>query len=117
MSAQEEIDRLKRLVQENTSVSTSIVTLVQGLAQQVRDNADNPEELKAIANQLDADVRKIADAVATNNGQPSPVGGFEPKPEEPVEDENRGEPVLDENGDPVLDDNGNPTFKARRRRR
>lgn len=67
--AQEDIDRLKRIVAENTSVTNSVVTLIQGLAQQIREASDDPEEIRNLADQLNADVRKLTEAVTANSQQ------------------------------------------------
>lgn len=74
--AQEDIDRLKRIVAENTSVTNSVVTLLQGLAQQIREASDDPEEIRNLADQLNADVRKLTEAVTANTPpQPAPAEG------------------------------------------
>jgi hypothetical protein len=42
------------------------VSLIQGLAQQVRDNADDPAELQALAGQLESSANALAQAVTAN---------------------------------------------------
>lgn len=64
--AQADIDALKTKVERNTTVSQSAVTLIGGLAQQIRDLADDPEQLRALADQLEASTTPLADAVAAN---------------------------------------------------
>lgn len=72
--AQKDIDRLKASVARNTEVVQSAVALVQGLAQQIRDAQDDPEELNRIADEMEANATQLADAVAANtpSAQPSP---------------------------------------------
>lgn len=68
--AQEDIDRLKVAVERNTTVSQSAVTLIQGLAQQIRDAQDDPAELKALADRIDQQAQALADAVTANTPSP-----------------------------------------------
>lgn len=63
-------DHLKAAVATNTTVSQSILTLVAGLAQQIRDNVDDPAALEALAGQLDAENAAIAKAVTDNTTTP-----------------------------------------------
>ena len=65
-TTQEALDALKEKVEANGEVSQSAVTLIQGLAQQIRDAADDPAELEALANQLDAQSKSLGEAVAAN---------------------------------------------------
>lgn len=69
-----ELDRLTQSVARITEQDDSIITLVQGLAQQIRDNANNPAALNALADSLDADSQKVADAVTANTIPPPAVG-------------------------------------------
>lgn len=64
MSAQ--LDRLATEVSENTTVVNSAITLINGLAQQIRDNATDPAALTALADQLDAQSNALSEAVAAN---------------------------------------------------
>jgi len=61
--AQADIDRLKASVAQNTSAVESAKTLIAGLAQQIRDAMDDPVELKALADQIDAATAGLAQAV------------------------------------------------------
>jgi ABC-type transporter Mla subunit MlaD len=67
-----ELDRLKAEVARNTEVSNSVVTLVNGLAQQIRDHMHEPAELAKLADELDATSDKLGQAVADNT--PTPPG-------------------------------------------
>lgn len=60
------IDRLKASVTRNTEVVAGVVTLIEGLAKQIRDAADDPVELNAIADQMDSSAEALAKAVADN---------------------------------------------------
>lgn len=70
-----ELDRLKTEVAETNTAIGSVLALVEGLAQQIRDNATDPAALTALADELDAQQQAIADAVAANTpseGEPQP---------------------------------------------
>lgn len=74
-----EMDRLHASVARNTEVSASIVVLVEGLAQQIRDNAEDPDKLRALADEIDASSQREADAVVANTPTP-PAPPPEPAP-------------------------------------
>ena len=60
------LDRLKAEVAEQKSVNAGVVTLVQGLRDQLRDFAANgasADDLNAVADELDAETAKLAQAV------------------------------------------------------
>lgn len=61
-----EIDRLTASVTSLTTVDDSLVALVGNLAQTIRDNATDPAALNALADKLDAESTKVADAVTAN---------------------------------------------------
>lgn len=61
-----ELDRLTAAVAAEKTADDSLIALVQGLAQQIRDNATDPAALTALADSLDADQAAIAAAVAEN---------------------------------------------------
>lgn len=61
---QDAIDRLKTTVVGIGVVAASAVALIGGLAQQIRDAIDDPEELNDLANQLEARQAELAAAVA-----------------------------------------------------
>jgi methyl-accepting chemotaxis protein len=61
-----EIDRITASVTNLTTVDDSLVALVTNLAQTIRDNADNPAALNALADKLDAEKQKVSDAVTAN---------------------------------------------------
>lgn len=71
-----ELDRLTTEVTETKSSVESVITLVDGLAQQIRDLANDPAALNALADELDAQQARIAAAVTANTPAP---------PEPPVE--------------------------------
>lgn len=74
------LDEMAAAVEANTTVTGSVVTLVNKLATQIHDAADDPEEVRALADKLKANTQAIADAVAANT---EPEGGEEPaQPEE-----------------------------------
>ncbi len=61
-----EIERLREEVTEANDVSASIIALVGGLAQQVRDNASDPHALARLADEIDGNNKKLASAVVAN---------------------------------------------------
>jgi chromosome segregation ATPase len=74
------LDRLTQEVAETRSVNDSLLTLLAGLSEQIRDNAGNEDALNDLADQLDAEQTRLAAAVEENSG------GGEPQPEpEPSE--------------------------------
>ncbi len=64
------LDRLTTEVNENTAVIDSAVTLINGLAQQIRDAVDDPAKLNALADELDAKSNALAAAVTANTPAP-----------------------------------------------
>lgn len=64
-----ELQRLTDSVAALKSADDSLITLVGGLAQIIRDNAGNPAALNALADSLDAEKQKVADAVTANTPQ------------------------------------------------
>jgi len=64
----EALDRLTAEVAESRSATNSILTLVAGLSEQIRDAVDNEDDeaLLALADDLDAQQRDIAAAVTEN---------------------------------------------------
>lgn len=68
-----ELDRLKAAVEKNTEVDQSAVTLLNGLAQQIRDMKDDPAKLAELADSLEARNAELAEAVTTNTpAEPNP---------------------------------------------
>lgn len=64
------LDRLTSEVSETSTAIDSVLALVEGLAQQIRDAADDPVKLNALADELDAKQQAIAAAVAANTPTP-----------------------------------------------
>lgn len=65
-----EFDRLVTEVAETRTAQASLIALVEGLAQQIRDNATDPAALKALADSLDAGQGEIAAAITANTPTP-----------------------------------------------
>lgn len=59
-------ERLETEVSENSSVIQSVVTLLASIADAIRDAASNQVKVEALATQLDAQTRALADAVAAS---------------------------------------------------
>ncbi len=65
-----ELDRLTAEVAESRTAVDSVLALVAGLAQQIRDNATDPAALTALADSLDQQQADIAAAVTANTPTP-----------------------------------------------
>jgi len=61
-----ELERLTASVQHLVTVDESLVALVGSLAQTIRDNANDPVALNALADSLDAEATNVAAAVTAN---------------------------------------------------
>jgi ABC-type transporter Mla subunit MlaD len=73
-----QLERLTREVAETKNVTESVVTLIGGLAQQIRDNANDAAALTALADELDANEQRLTGAVTENTPAPTPT----PTPDE-----------------------------------
>ena len=62
------IQELKDAVARNTSVDDSVLTLLQGISQQLKDAqaANDPQAISDVIAQLDANTQKMTDAVTAN---------------------------------------------------
>lgn len=60
------IDALTAKYAAQETVDESAKTLLGGLAQQIRDNANAPAALLALADKIDADTAAMADAITAN---------------------------------------------------
>lgn len=62
------MEDLKAAVTRNTSVDDSVLALLQGLSQQLKDAlaANNPQAIADVIAQLDANTQKMTDAVTAN---------------------------------------------------
>lgn len=67
-----ELQRLQTEVTEMSGVVDSAIGLINGLAQQIRDLANDPAALTAMADELDAKAAALADAVVANTPTPTP---------------------------------------------
>jgi hypothetical protein len=72
---------LKDAVQRNTSVDDSVLALLQGISQQLKDAqaANDPQAIADVIAQLDANTQKMTDAVTANTPAADPA----PAPENP----------------------------------
>ena len=64
------LDRLTTEVSETSTAVDSVLALVEGLAQQIRDAATDPVALNKLADELDAKQAAIAAAVTANTPTP-----------------------------------------------
>lgn len=71
-----ELDRIKASVQNLTTVTQSVVTLVNTMAQQIRDLKNDPAALTAYADELDARAQELKDVTLAN----TPSEGEPPAP-------------------------------------
>ena len=68
-----ELDNVTREVAENSSVIDSAIVLLQSLSAQIEDLKDDPEALQALADSLDMQSNRLAEAIVANTpSEPSP---------------------------------------------
>lgn len=60
------LDRITEEVEQTKTAVDSVLQLVSGMAEQIRELKDDPAALEALANELDAKQQEIADAVSAN---------------------------------------------------
>jgi len=82
--AQADIDRLKTSVTGMTNAGNAVEALMRGFAQQVRDAANDPAALQALATEMDSKATQWAQAVTDNT-----PGGGTPDPNNPQAQRNR----------------------------
>jgi methyl-accepting chemotaxis protein len=58
--------RLEAEVSQNSDVIASVVTLLQNIAEAIRDAAANQQKVEALATKLDVQTQALADAVAAS---------------------------------------------------
>lgn len=68
-----DLDRITTSVAAVKDRDDSIIALVQTLAQQLRDNANDPAAISALADSLDADNQSVVDAVNANTPPAAPA--------------------------------------------
>lgn len=80
---------LQAAVEEQTSITDSVVTLVGDLATKLQEALDNGSdaEIQAVIDQMNANKEKLASAVSANVPEPAPEPEPEPLPEPPPEPE------------------------------
>jgi len=70
MALQDELDALAAQVTENTNLENSAITLIQGLADQIANAADDPTEVAALSARLKSSAEALAAAITANTPQP-----------------------------------------------
>lgn len=94
------LDALALEVERNVTVTASAIALIHGIAAQLADLKDNPEEIMALATKLDASADALAAVIEANTEVVPPVVE-EPVVEEPIVEE----PVIEEPiVDPIIDE-------------
>lgn len=74
MSAlQDALDALTTQVSENTSLEQSAITMIQGLAQQIAQAADDPAEVAALSAHLKESADALAAAITANTPAAPPT--------------------------------------------
>jgi hypothetical protein len=63
-----DLTRLKESVANSITIEKSAKALIEGLAQQLRDSADDPAAIKDLADQLDAEGTDLAGSITANTG-------------------------------------------------
>ncbi|HMG21735.1 MAG TPA: hypothetical protein VK607_10475 [Kofleriaceae bacterium] len=66
MALQQEIENLRAQVERNTTVAGSASQLISTLAQMIRDAADDPDEVRALADQVSQTADALSAAVSAN---------------------------------------------------
>lgn len=61
-----DLARLTAAVERDNTVNQSAITLLNNLSQMLRDAANDPAAINALADQLDAQQQALADAVVAN---------------------------------------------------
>jgi uncharacterized protein YoxC len=61
-----EVDRLKASVAQLATVDQSVMTLLRGMSDQIRTLKQDPAALTALADEVDARVKELGDAVTAN---------------------------------------------------
>jgi hypothetical protein len=69
----QQLDALRLQVERSTTVAQSAVTLINGLAEQIRQLRDDPAELDRLAGELSAQADALAAAVQTNTPPTPPT--------------------------------------------
>jgi hypothetical protein len=69
------IDDLKAAVQRNSDAEDSVIVLLQGISQQLKDAvaANDPAQIDAVISSLDANTARLAAAVVENTPSTPPV--------------------------------------------
>jgi len=67
------LQNLQNEVGNNTDLQQSAISLIQGLAQQIKDNADDPVAIKALADQIHSNSAALAAAIAANTPAAPPA--------------------------------------------
>lgn len=60
------MDDLKASVARNTDAENAVITLLQGISQQLKDAAGDPAKIQEVINQIDANTAAAAAAVVAN---------------------------------------------------
>lgn len=63
---QKALQELSQQVEQQTTVVESVVTLITQMAQQIRDAADDPAEIRALADRLQKNNEALAQAAVAN---------------------------------------------------
>lgn len=66
MAFEQELENLRVQTERNTSAKDAAIALISQLAQMVRDAADDPEQVRAIADQIGATADALGAAVTEN---------------------------------------------------
>lgn len=74
----QQLDDLKREVQESRQVTEGAITMIGGLADQIRELKEDPEALEELAAELDAQQTALAAAITANTPVEQPTPPAEP---------------------------------------
>jgi hypothetical protein len=72
---EEQLENLRLQIERNTSVAGSAGTLISTLSQMIRDAADDPQQVRALADQVQATSDALTAAVEANTPGGTTGGG------------------------------------------
>lgn len=80
---QDSIDRMRASVEKTQGIAESVKKVITDMAQNMRDNADDPDEINALADKLDETAAGLASAVQANPAPPAETPVDTPPSSEP----------------------------------
>jgi len=69
----EQLDELIAAVSENTAIDASAIQLIEGLAEQIAQNAEDPAKIQELVAEIKAQSAAMSEAIAKNTTAPDVV--------------------------------------------